>query len=889
MKDSVGKCFQCRCSPHFARATSSSASVCDSVNADRRCMNYHSIWTQGLRKVPVAAKEAFPPTLCRGVPEIGSRRHAKTAATVVIATAVGLLPANASSNSGEPWVARQVGSTWFEDFDCDHVRGSIVDWNELRRQIYEFDEAWHPGSGPPQDHCTAAGRLTSSFKTTRDGQDLLRRWSGEIGAVLRFPDEASKECPFGALAAVVLPLACESDCGGGNTNTTLTHLWHRLLEPIYFDRSTEAAGVYQQSLIPTRSHRPAYLLGTSAWPTASLLTKWGVNCTGRSSSRVRPKAAATHESIVAHTRSAMACHPAAVRFVRDIGRAALSTLQPLLAGAGGSAALIFDARLDYFAMAALPEVAELELHVGKSLGWASDGACAVEALTLEVVLMFLRLMGPPVAKDVDPLGPPRLARLGRLLASAPLQVLLRSGWPAMAILAVVRLTTWRSHRLYPGAQVTPADIRRALLCGADEIESGARALRVRGLGRHLPRSVPSSHFDIVQSLRRARPNDALSGSNGDIQRSLWRHVADGSLEACGGLHGIGASVAAAASRHHPPLGAVWRRVARWLLEAPINVPPVVYLTMFWGDMGSDRWVSAFLDRALSVGLPRLAFISPHERWLGDCERVSVRHQGEAGWSYRRLLCVRSFAPFARPYDVNNYAKFVLLPLLLSLGVDYAWLDVDIFLIRDPTERLLEIAYGEERKGTDEHGAVGAGGGSDVLTTDHFDEKCLNHGVIFVKASERTLLWALRYIEWMHIYPFGHDQNGWDAFLGHSIKHEPMVPDDPNVSLQILDTSLEFLTLTGWGGSDADIPRALLLHMTRTTPIGMKEKRQRLMSLLDAAADLDSDGLRTEVQTVLTDLRAPPPGPTAQKRECYEGVHVAVETMVHDGSYWNLFS
>ena len=34
-------------------------------------------------------------------------------------------------------------------------------------------------------------------------------------------------------------------------------------------------------------------------------------------------------------------------------------------------------------------------------------------------------------------------------------------------------------------------------------------------------------------------------------------------------------------------------------------------------------------------------------------------------------------------------------------------------------------------------------------------------VIFVKASDRTLHWILRYIRWMHVNPFGHDQNGWD--------------------------------------------------------------------------------------------------------------------------------
>ena len=38
---------------------------------------------------------------------------------------------------------------------------------------------------------------------------------------------------------------------------------------------------------------------------------------------------------------------------------------------------------------------------------------------------------------------------------------------------------------------------------------------------------------------------------------------------------------------------------------------------------------------------------------------------------------------------------------------------------------------------------------DVVVTDHFDEYCLNHGVFMVRASDRSLLWILEYIRWMH--------------------------------------------------------------------------------------------------------------------------------------------
>eukprot|EP00928_Gymnodinium_smaydae_P037668 TRINITY_DN2610_c0_g2_i2.p1 TRINITY_DN2610_c0_g2~~TRINITY_DN2610_c0_g2_i2.p1 ORF type:complete len:379 (+),score=84.16 TRINITY_DN2610_c0_g2_i2:3-1139(+) len=358
----------------------------------------------------------------------------------------------------------------------------------------------------------------------------------------------------------------------------------------------------------------------------------------------------------------------------------------------------------------------------------------------------------------------------------------------------------------------------------------------------------------------------------EARRKLWLRLSAASEEAAGPGRpfggGGGSSGGAAADL---PEAAVWRRIAAWLLEAPAGTPDVVYLSMFWGSLGDDSWVARFLDRAMDVGLPRFLFVSPSEEYLADCEDIADRwRQGR----FRRLLCVRSFAPFSRPYDVNNYAKFVFLPLLLALGVDYAWLDIDIFLARDPTERLLELSRGDGR-GKQQPSATGV----DVLTTDHFDETCLNHGVIFVRASDRTLIWALRYIRWMHVNPFGHDQNGWDACLHHSIENEPLVPGKPtNVSFAVLDTAYDFLTLTGWAGDAADLPRVQLLHLTRTTPIGVKEKRERFLALSEAVFGAADDGAREErgrkeLLAQLLPLRTPVP---SVKRPCYEGVHVAVE-------------
>ncbi|CAE7767436.1 unnamed protein product [Symbiodinium pilosum] len=639
----------------------------------------------------------------------------------------------------------------------------------------------------------------------------LRSWTledmdcGSIqSSVVDWPELQQLAVKFNGAWALV----CNSDCGATNTQEVniAETLWQRAL------KASSRRGFGE---VPSSEGSP-WLLGTSAWPVAGLLAKWSLNCTRRSS--LQQQVRGTRCSVSSLNEFNAALHVAGDK-----------TLALLLPGSGG-AALIFDGRIDYFAMAAIPAVWQLykAFPQVRSFGRGSSRSpptCAAEVATKEVLLLFLRLLGPTTPPDKDPLHPSRMSSLAKTLAAAGLQRMFQTAWPALAMLAATGLTTWRSHGLYPAAQVQVSDVTAVVSAAADLSQS-------------------SGAPDILEAVAAQR----------SLQRSLWQKTSSfGSIT--------------------PEVSQIWRQIASWLLEAPEDIPQVVFMTMFFGNLGNNTWVSRFLDRALVVGLPRLIFASPDPDYLHDCTQVSRIWQNR-GDAYQRLLCFRSFSKVVRPYDVNNYAKFVLLPLLLSLGVSYAWLDIDIFIAQNPTARLLQLAET-----------------ADVLTTDHFDESCLNHGVIFVKASDRTLRWVLSYIRWMHVYPFGHDQNGWDAFLGHSIQFEPFVPTGHDISLRVLDTGKEFLTLTGWAGDDADLPAALLLHLTRTTPIGVREKRTQFFELLDAT--LPSLGSSVEehrrdlkvLQRALSTLRVEQPSP---KRSCYEGVHVAVEQAVHDGSYWHLF-
>jgi len=402
--------------------------------------------------------------------------------------------------------------------------------------------------------------------------------------------------------------------------------------------------------------------------------------------------------------------------------------------------------------------------------------CVAASAAQNSILMFLRLLGPPVRRD--PLHGTRLAALGTALSQLSLrQLVCGRPWPTAAVLAVARHLAWRSHRIF--REVPLSEVRRALELGAELLAA---------------RTVKRPGNCILEGLR----------TNIAVRHHLWE--------------------VASSSMH---LGAIWHQVARWLasgewtrgtcapgaackrgvarrskLEASAPQSSPVYLSMGFGAI-EDIWLQSFLNRALDVGIQRLSFVTPDSAWLLTCEKVHHERKAEQ-------------------------AKFYLMPIFLTLGVDVAWLDLDIFIFRDPTRRLLEQMYARP------------GLPRDVIVTDHFDEHCLNHGVFMVRASDRALLWMLQYIQWLHWYPFGHDQNGWDAFLGHSIV-EPQLPaalqTDPelNTSYRVLSTELEYVTLTGWAGTEEQRDRALLLHFTTTKGITFQEKKRTLMNLFNATA------------------------------------------------------
>lgn len=150
-----------------------------------------------------------------------------------------------------------------------------------------------------------------------------------------------------------------------------------------------------------------------------------------------------------------------------------------------------------------------------------------------MLLLYLRLLGPTVPQDVV---------MRPWMASLSFSQVLSRGWPLLAMLAATRLTTWRSHELPPGRS------DGGQRC---EVSAGAGGGPRRGKG-----PVPGRRRRVAFQCHPGAAQVPVAS------RSLWQQIA--------GLD----------------IGAIWRRIARWLLRAPEHTPPVAFMTMLWGSLGN---------------------------------------------------------------------------------------------------------------------------------------------------------------------------------------------------------------------------------------------------------------------------------------------------------------
>eukprot|EP00434_Breviolum_minutum_P038514 symbB.v1.2.034164.t2/scaffold4362.1/size40683/3 len=141
-------------------------------------------------------------------------------------------------------------------------------------------------------------------------------------------------------------------------------------------------------------------------------------------------------------------------------------------------------------------------------------------------------------------------------------------------------------------------------------------------------------------------------------------------------------------------------------------------------------------------------------------------------------------------------KFTLPLVCAHLGLDSVWIDLDVFLMSDPTPAI--VAHAEQ-------------GPYDILVSGSFEADCICNGIV---RSPDANDWLLAVIVWMYHHPYEHDQKTFSAFLNYTerVAQDPLdLPEIP--PWETLDPINQFVTPdifegNGWMG---DLDKILIYH------------------------------------------------------------------------------
>ncbi|CAK0835828.1 unnamed protein product [Prorocentrum cordatum] len=328
------------------------------------------------------------------------------------------------------------------------------------------------------------------------------------------------------------------------------------------------------------------------------------------------------------------------------------------------------------------------------------------------------------------------------------------------------------------------------------------------------------------NLRRDELAPLLPSSLGFLSPP-WRTAAEGTVATLLALAGteFAEEVRRRARRREDADGPL-RPIVRGLVDAALAIAAaqaphaqrLAYVVFLYGAKWSRLLprLSARL-RQLGIGHPLLA-ISIGADAAAACRELSAAG-GRAGPS--NVVCWV-------PDTQSQVHRFTAIHALLHLGISEEghigaiYMDMDTFLLRDPTPRIMAHAEG-----------------LDAVFARHADADCINIGVFFIRSTPKTV-WLSQFLAWYHDHPFEIDQRGLHVFLGlPSERMQIAYPPADLVAVRggVLDDVNEVVIGTvGWYGSHASL---LIMHWCQR-PIEQKE--EEIWAAYDAADAADEHGM-----------------------------------------------
>ncbi|CAK9026421.1 unnamed protein product [Durusdinium trenchii] len=111
----------------------------------------------------------------------------------------------------------------------------------------------------------------------------------------------------------------------------------------------------------------------------------------------------------------------------------------------------------------------------------------------------------------------------------------------------------------------------------------------------------------------------------------------------------------------------------------------------------------------------------------------------------------------RPNTESQVHRFTIVHILLHLGVDVFYFDMDAFFLQNPLPAVLSQARMKNHE---------------TIFASHGDGDCINIGVFYIKSTIRTTMWFSQFLEWYYEHQYEIDQRGLDVLLGSPLR----IPD-----------------------------------------------------------------------------------------------------------------
>eukprot|EP00927_Polykrikos_kofoidii_P022779 TRINITY_DN21162_c0_g1_i1.p1 TRINITY_DN21162_c0_g1~~TRINITY_DN21162_c0_g1_i1.p1 ORF type:complete len:754 (-),score=66.99 TRINITY_DN21162_c0_g1_i1:38-2299(-) len=199
-----------------------------------------------------------------------------------------------------------------------------------------------------------------------------------------------------------------------------------------------------------------------------------------------------------------------------------------------------------------------------------------------------------------------------------------------------------------------------------------------------------------------------------------------------------------------------------------------------------------------------------------------------------------------PDTTSQVHRFTITHMLLHLGVDVFYFDLDTFFLRNPLPRVM----GQARRDN-----------LDALFSSHADGDCVNIGVFYIRSSKRSTIWFSQFLDWYHNCQWEIDQRGLNILLqsplrqNHSRLGITFQPHElKQVRVGVLEDRRQFVIgFIGWTGQVSEL---VIFHWCN---LPLERKWAELSEVYDAAEAIRGHmPFNLALATVLPSGWRPPP-------------------------------